>query len=46
MPGPDRAETVARSLAGLLDFLDERGLSDRVPAFDGWRTREPTREYL
>ncbi|MFF1298336.1 MULTISPECIES: cellulase-like family protein [unclassified Streptomyces] len=30
VPGPDRAEVVAEGLAGLLDFLDERGLSDAV----------------
>ncbi|UUU19890.1 cellulase-like family protein [Streptomyces sp. DSM 40750] len=30
VPGPDRAEAVAEGLAGLLDFLTERGLADRV----------------
>jgi hypothetical protein len=30
VPGPDRAEAVAESLADLLDFLTERGLADRV----------------
>ncbi len=30
VPGPDRAEAVAEALAGLLDFLTERGLADRV----------------
>ncbi|MBK3575488.1 hypothetical protein JHN63_17050 [Streptomyces sp. MBT65] len=30
VPGPDRAEAVAESLADLLDFVDERGLLDRV----------------
>lgn len=30
VPGPDRAEAVAESLAGLLDFLTERELADRV----------------
>lgn len=30
VPGPDRAEAVAEALAGLLDFLDERGLTDAV----------------
>ncbi|MDO0932237.1 hypothetical protein QQY66_11235 [Streptomyces sp. DG2A-72] len=28
VPGPDRAEAVAEELAGLLDFLTERGLAD------------------
>ncbi|MGW6521959.1 cellulase-like family protein [Streptomyces sp. NPDC054962] len=30
VPGPDRAEAVAEALAGLLDFLTERGLADHV----------------
>ncbi len=30
VPGPDRAEVVAEALAGLLDFLAERGLADHV----------------
>lgn len=30
VPGPDRAEAVAEALAGLLDFLTERGLADGV----------------
>ncbi|MFE2422647.1 cellulase-like family protein [Streptomyces hokutonensis] len=30
VPGPDRAEAVAESLADLLDFVDQRGLLDRV----------------
>ncbi|MEH0414927.1 cellulase-like family protein [Streptomyces scabiei] len=30
VPGPDRAEAVAESLAGLLDFLTERGLAEQV----------------
>ncbi|MGW6926300.1 cellulase-like family protein [Streptomyces sp. NPDC054950] len=30
VPGADRAEAVAEALAGLLDFLTERGLADHV----------------
>ncbi|MFB7927714.1 cellulase-like family protein [Streptomyces sp. NPDC056039] len=30
IPGPDRAEVMADALAGLLDFLTERGLADQV----------------
>ncbi|KPI23587.1 Glycoside hydrolase, putative cellulase [Actinobacteria bacterium OV320] len=30
VPGADRAEAVAEALAGLLDFLDERGLAGHV----------------
>ncbi|WP_371667333.1 hypothetical protein OG985_06795 [Streptomyces sp. NBC_00289] len=30
VPAPDRAEAMAEALAGLLDFLTERGLADRV----------------
>ncbi|MGI5423637.1 cellulase-like family protein [Streptomyces sp. CA-179760] len=30
VPGPDRAEAVAEALTGLLDFLTEHGLADRV----------------
>ncbi|MGW0864853.1 cellulase-like family protein [Streptomyces sp. NPDC002611] len=30
IPGPDRAEVMAEALAGLLDFLTERGLADQV----------------
>jgi hypothetical protein len=30
VPGPERAEVMARALADLLDFVAERGLADRV----------------